>query len=220
MTRHSTTRAHVRPAVSALAVATAVLAALGTAGGSQPASASTHATTASPSSAPSPHPRACNPQPGTILSSKATSDDSSWLPSSVYSAFSTGPGWLIKTVTRRSTVGTTLSARFTVDESMLFASAKQSYGVSLGTSVSRSGSWAYRVWVPAHHTAKMQQWHQGWEIGIRQVYVTDWCTRATESSTSGNFFNAASTSNNDYCYSVTVWKNPPIEVRYTCDDQL
>jgi len=161
---------------------------------------------------------ACGTGAGTVLSATATSAATAWLPTSVSSSFVAGPGTITRTVSADSTVGATVSASFEVDESLLFASAKETYGVAVSGSLSHSASWSYSINIPSSVTAKVQQYHEGDEIGIKQTYETGGtvCGTATETSSSGNYFPWSSSADDTYCYAGTTSQKPGIQVRSTC----
>lgn len=185
--------------------------------GGTPASAST--LSASPVPSNSPNAVVCNPAPGTILSSTATSNTEAWIASNVSSSYVAGPGAITRSYSATSTVSSQVSASFALSESLLFASAKQTYGVTLGASLAHAATWSYTLNVASGHTDKVQQYHQGYEIGIKQTYVGapgQLCAAQTETSGTGNYFPAISTADSSYCYALISYNNPPPEVGSGC----
>lgn len=166
----------------------------------------------------------CDPPVTTIISAKATSNTGAWLPTSISSSFLAGPGTISRTLTATSTVSAQISANFEVDESLLFASAKESYGVTLGGSLSHSATWSYTKTIPAGVTAKVQQYHQGSELGIKEVQETRTpklpCTTRVLTSRTGNFFPTRSQADSTYCYAATIHKTNNPQVANLCKNTL
>jgi hypothetical protein len=178
------------------------------------------ATTTTTLPSPSPDLPVCSPPAGTVVSSTATSDYTSWMPTNVSSSFLAGPGTISRSYSSASTVGASVSASFGVDESLLFASAKETYGLTVTGSVTHTGTWTYTETVPAGVTAKVQQYHEGAELGIKQVsevYISSSkCGTNTQTSPSGNYFPYSSTADASYCYALTSSSSPGIQVRSLC----
>jgi hypothetical protein len=166
----------------------------------------------------------CDPPVGAILRAKAISNTGAWLPTSISSSFLAGPGTISRTLTATSTVDAHISASFEVDESLLFASAKETYGVTLGGSLAHSAQWSYTKNIPAGVTAKVQQYHAGSELGIREVQETRTpklpCTTRVLTSRTGNFFPARSTADSSYCYAATIHKRNGPQVSRLCKNSL
>jgi hypothetical protein len=95
------------------------------------------------------------------LTSKATSNTEAWIPTSVSSSYVGGPGQIQRTISEQSTATAQVSASFSLNESLLFASADETYGVQISKSVAHTATWQYTVNVSAGHTDKAQQFHQG-----------------------------------------------------------
>jgi hypothetical protein len=170
--------------------------------------------------AASPDPQVCYPTVGTIMSSKAISRISAWSATNITSEFVAGPAEIERTITKTSLTGQTISASFTLDEGLLFASAHETYGIQLQRQHSQSGAWTYILDVPAGKTLRVQQYHQSWEIGIKQTYMglnrQKRCWVYTEYSRKGNFFPDRHGNPVDFCWSTTPSKRSPIQVAYTC----
>ena len=201
------TKARTLVAVLALTAPTAVLGVTTAAGTAQAATAV-------------PYPQVCYPHAGTIMSSKAISIASAWKATSLTSNFLAGPGTITYTTTKTSTVGQQVSATFSLDEGLLFASVKEQYGIQLQRTHSQAGAWSYAKSVPAGQTDRLQQYHQSYEIGIKQTYMGyatgGICHVYTEISKTGNFFPAASRSNATFCWALTPYKTNRIEIGRTC----
>ena len=182
----------------------------------------TAAAQASPSSAGSPHNQVCHPQAGTIMTSKATSRASAWSPTNLSSGFLPGPGKITWSETGTSESSQSISASFSVDEGLLFVSAHEQYGLNLERSHSQSGSWSYAKDVPKGETERLQQYHQSWELGVKQTYMghtrAGLCHVYTEISRSGNFFPSASRSGAAFCYGLTPRKHSSVQVARKCKD--
>jgi hypothetical protein len=210
-----------RASTLVLAVASTGLALAATLAGASPVLAASVSSAPSRTASPA---IGCNPPAGTILSAKATSDHTAWEPTSISSSFLAGPGTITKTVSATSTVGASISASFAISESLLFASAKETYGVTLSGSLSHSSSWSYSKSIPSGVTAKVQQYHQASELGIKEVVVTSTaskpCGTTTKTKASGNFFPHSSTADDTYCYGATIYKNPGVQVRSRCVNTL
>jgi hypothetical protein len=177
---------------------------------------------ASTSSTASPRNQICHPKAGTIMTSKATSKKSSWSPTNLSSSYLTGPGTIHYTQTATSSSSQSISASFTLDEGLLFVSAHEQYGLNLERSHSQSAAWSYDKPVPKGRTERLQQYHQSWELGIKQTYMghlrSGRCHVYTETSRSGNFFPSASNANVAFCYGLTPHKHASIQVRRRCKD--
>jgi hypothetical protein len=175
---------------------------------------------ASTAGAAEPDPQACHPAAGTIISAKAISKISAWIPTNVSSNFVAGPANITRTITKTSLTGQTISANFTLDESAIFASAQEQYGLQLQRQHSQASAWQYTLMVPAGKTLRAQQYHQGWEIGIKQTYMGYAkgfkCHVYTEYSRSGDFFPDRHGGSVDFCWSTTPRKRSYIQVSYTC----
>jgi hypothetical protein len=168
-----------------------------------------------------PRPMVCTPPAGTIMSAKAVSSRSAWLPTNVSSAFLTGPGNIGLNKTQTSEASQQISASFTLDEGLLFVSAHEQYGLSLERSHSQSQTWTYQKHVPKGQTLRLEQYHQGYEIGIkerRMGYKGLGCHVYTLTSLTGNFFPSASTSGAAYCYGLTPDKRSRVQVGFKCHD--
>jgi hypothetical protein len=170
--------------------------------------------------AASPDPQVCHPAAGTVMTSKAISRISAWIPTNVSSEFIAGPAEITRSKTKTSLSGQTISANFTLDEGLLFASAQEQYGIQLQRQHSQAGTWTYTLDVPAGKTLRAQQYHQGWEVGIKQTYMgytkAFRCHVYTEYSRSGDFFPDRHRGTVDFCWSTTPSKRSPIQVAYTC----
>ena len=167
-----------------------------------------------------PNPMVCHPTAGTIMTSKAISRISAWIPTNVSSEFVAGPADITRSETKTSLTGQVLTASFTLNEGLLFASAQEQYGLQLQRQHSQSGTWTYTLIVPAGRTLRAQQYHQGWEIGIKQTYMGyttgERCHVYTEYKRSGDFFPDRHRGPTDFCWSTTPSKRSPIQVSYTC----
>jgi hypothetical protein len=167
-----------------------------------------------------PDPQVCHPAAGTIMTSKAISRISAWIPTNVSSEFVAGPADITRSKTKTSLSGQTISANFTLDEGLLFASAQEQYGIQLQRQHSQAGTWTYTLIVPAGKTERAQQYHQGYELGIKQTYMGyttgERCHVYTEYSRSGNFFPDRKGGPITFCWSRTPSKRSPIQVAYTC----
>lgn len=140
-----------------------------------------------------------------------------WLPTNWSSAFVAGPADISKTVMVSSAVQWTISASFSLDEGLIFASAKEQYGISLARTTTHSKSVTYTLIVPAGKTAKMQEFHQGYEMGITQWYLK--CTsqgykEEKETSPSGNYIPVKSNADDSYCYAAVSYENARIETKH------
>ena len=165
----------------------------------------------------------CDPRPGTVLSSKADGYHVAWQPTTVSSAYVAGPGTITRSYSAASQVGASVSASFSVEEGFLFASAKETYGVTVSGSLTHTATWAYSLSVPSGKTAKVQQYHQAAELGIKQVIVTqtaNGCPNKTEESLTGNFFPIHSSNEDTYCYGLTTSHKPGVQVRSSCTNTL
>jgi len=164
----------------------------------------------------------CNPVAGTIMSSKAITVASAWSPTNLSSNFITGPGTITYTRNATSLTGQQLSAQFSVDEGLLFVSAKETYGLTLQRSHSQTQQWSYSKTVPAGKTERLEQYHQSYEIGIKQTYMGykkgGICHVYTEISKTGNFFPSASGSSESFCWALTPYKSNRVEVGHLCRD--
>ena len=104
------------------------------------------------------------------------------------------------------------------------ASAKETYGISLSKTSSRSASWSYTENVPAHHTARVQQYHAGYEVGIIE-HIMEYgnggtsCISKRFVSLTGNFFNVRSTGNDAYCYALVSKRAHPM-LGSTCKNKI
>jgi hypothetical protein len=169
-----------------------------------------------------PHLMRCNPIAGTVISSKAISVASAWSPTNLSSNFITGPGTITYTRNATSLTGQQVSAQFSVDEGLLFVSAKETYGLTLQRSHSQTEQWSYAKTVPAGKTERLEQYHQSYEIGIRQTYMGykkgGICHVYTEISKTGNFFPSASASSESFCWALTPFKSNRTEVGSLCRD--
>lgn len=170
--------------------------------------------------AASPDPMVCHPVAGTIMSTKAISRISAWSPTNVSSEFVAGPADITRSKTKTSLTGQTISANFTFEEGLLFASAQEQYGIQLQRQHSQAGTWTYTLIVPSGKTLRAQQYHQSWEIGIKQThmgYITGGrCHVYTDYSRSGDFFPDRHGGPTDFCWSTTPSKRSSIQVSYTC----
>jgi hypothetical protein len=152
----------------------------------------------------------CQPHAGTVISSKPTSIATAWIPTSWSSSFIAGPASVTRTTSIASMTGQQLSASFQVDEGLFFVSAKETYGVQLSTSTTKTYTTQYTLTVPANVTAKMQQYHQGVEAGIRQVVEAEAashkpeCYQVAETSATGNYFPLASSADDTFRLGTTV----------------
>lgn len=191
--------------------AAVLLTIVGVAAGSASASAST--------SVNRPNAVICSPSTGTILTSKATSNTEAWIATNLSSAYISGPGTISRSYSATSTVSAQVSASFQVGESLLFASAKETYGVTVGASLAHAATWTYTLSVASGHTDKVQQYHQGYELGIKQTYVGSpgqHCAAETETSLTGNYFPSLSTAESSYCYALTKSNSVPPETGSGC----
>jgi hypothetical protein len=165
------------------------------AAGAVPAFADTSSDTSTPDAV------VCDPASGTVLTSKAVAATEAWLPTSLSSSYEAGPAVISRTVSSTSTVSTQLSASFKIKEGFLFVSAEETYGITVGSSVAHTSQWTYAATVKAGYTDKVQQYHLGYEIGIRQTYVGapgQHCQTQTETSLTGNFFPVVNTADDTY----------------------
>jgi hypothetical protein len=166
----------------------------------------------------------CNPTAGTVLSAKVLSKKVVWMPTNDASIWKPGPGTISMTTSTTAEVGVSVSASFTLKESLIFASAEETYGISLSGSVSHTEAWGYSSPVPKGKTARIVVYHRGYELGIRQVVVTSTakkpCGTKTETSLTGNFFPMGSTANANYCAVLTIHRNSPIEISAKCKNLL
>jgi hypothetical protein len=172
----------------------------------------TSASASTPSVHAHPHAVICSPASGTVLTSKATSDKGAWIATSLSSAYVAGPGTIARTVSASTTVSTQVSASFAIKESLLFASAEETYGIQLGASLTHSATWSYSLNVPSGHTDKAQQYHAGYELGVKQTYVgssAQHCAAQTETSATGDFFPTTATADSSYCFATISYNNPP-----------
>ena len=164
------------------------------------ASAISHGDTATPGVV------SCIPPAGTIISTTATSYSESWLYTNISSSYVAGPGQVTLTQSSTSTANEAVSASFSFSASDLFTSASANYGVSVGSSTSYASSWQYTLDVPSGVTAKVQQYHEAGDLGIkvvREVLLTQsTCGTETDTSPSGNFFPYTSTAADTYCYAL------------------
>lgn len=161
----------------------------------------------------------CTPKVGTIISSKAVSKVSAWSPTNVSSSFVAGPADITRSKTKTSESSQSISASFELDEGLLFASAKETYGVTLQRSHSQSGTWTYTLIVPKGKTMRAQQYHQSWEIGVKQRYMgllKGACHIYTEKSLTGNFFPDHSRAEKSFCWSRTSAKHSRIQIARLC----
>jgi|HubBroStandDraft_1064217.scaffolds.fasta_scaffold110585_2 hypothetical protein len=166
----------------------------------------------------------CGKPLGTILTSTPTSNTEAWLPTTVYSNYEAGPGTITYSENTTSTTGITLTASFELEESMFFASATETYGVQLTHSSSKSQTWTYALAVPSGETARLQQYHEGWEMGIKQTYVA-WtaakgCYIGVETSLTGNYFPNDSTDSGQYCWALTSSQRPGAYAASACHDSF
>ena len=180
---------------------------------------------ASPMSSPAPQVLGCVPVEGTILSTKAIAYSRAWINTNVSSSYAAGPGIVTLSQTRSSSVTATISASFSFDASALFASANSSYGVSLAQTASSDSTWSYSMDVPSGKTAKVQQYHEGADVGIRTVreilLSATKCGTQTDTSSTGNFFPTASTQPDSYCYALlSASLSADIEVGAGCSNRL
>jgi hypothetical protein len=164
----------------------------------------------------------CTPPAGTNLSTKAVGKKSAWLPTNVGSSFLTGPGTITESQSATSQVAEQVSATFGFDEGFLFASVKEQYGVSLQHTHSQTQTWSYSKEVPKNQTLRVQQYHQSYEIGIRDRRMgynkQHKCHVFTLTSLTGNYFPSASRANESYCYGLTPDKSSRVQVGFTCRD--
>jgi hypothetical protein len=154
------------------------------------------------------------------MTSKAISRISAWIPTNVSSSFVAGPANITRSTTKTSLTGQQISANFTLNEGLLFASVQEQYGIQLQRQHSQAGTWQYTLIVPKNKTERAQQYHQGWEIGVRQTYMGyisgGRCHVYTEYKRSGEFFPDRHGRDVDFCWSRTPYKRSPIHVSYTC----
>lgn len=116
----------------------------------------------------------CPPDTRIVKSGPATRV---WLGTNVYSALVTGPGAIVKTVTKTSEVSATASASVSVSAGVL-VSASAEVGVSLTTSSSYSDSWAYNITVPSGVTARAHFFKRGYRIPTTKYVDQPTCTTA------------------------------------------
>lgn len=165
----------------------------------------------------------CHPVAGTVIRSKATSEHTAWQPTSASSSWLAGPGTISESRSETSTASVQLSANFSVDEGLLFVSAKEQYGIALTKSSAHTQTWTYQTDIPAHVTARDVVYHEGGELGIKQTresYVRHdgrtGCGTTSETSLSGNFFPYKSTGASSYCIAPTTSAHPAVQVRARC----
>lgn len=206
-----------------LAVSTLGVSVLAGIGPAMAASAAGHPAAGHPAASPDvPGGIRCEPNPGTVLSSRPTSIATAWIPTNWSSSFLAGPGNITRTLSIASTTTLQLSASFALDESLFFASADETYGVQWSHAVAKTYTTTYNLVVPAGKTAKMQQYHQGDEAGIKQkveAYAASHvpeCYVITETSKSGNYFPLRSRADDTFCYAATVHHRASPQVRYNC----
>lgn len=96
-----------------------------------------------------------------------------------------------------------------------FASAKETYGISLSHSTTTTTTWSYSLTVPSGETAKAQVFHSGYQVGIEYLVYAS-CKWYTQTSETGNYYPSSDTSNNAYCIALVRESNPGIENRSTC----
>ena len=148
----------------------------------------------------------CSPPAGTVISTTATSYNKAWMYTNISSSYEAGPGTIKLSQTTTSSVNEAVSANFSFSASDLFTSASANFGVSVGTSSSYASSWSYSLDVPSGVTAKVQQYHEAGDLGIKavqEVLLDQYtCGTQTNTSLSGNFFPYSSTSPDTYCYAL------------------
>jgi hypothetical protein len=94
--------------------------------------------------------------------------------------------------------------------------------VSLARAVQKTYTTAYTLVVPKGVTAKMQQYHQGVEAGIKQRVEAEAashrpeCYQITETSKTGNFFPLKSNADDTFCYAATDRHRASVQVRFNC----
>ena len=113
---------------------------------------------------------ACSEQ-GKITKARVHKIHVAWIPTTWSTSFVAGPASITRTVSISSSTQWTISASFSLDEGLIFASAKEQYGISLARTTGHSASVTYTLNVPKNKTAKMQEFHRGWEMGITQWKV-------------------------------------------------
>lgn len=160
-------------------------------------------------------PSPCSLQ-GKVIKAKVHKIHVAWLPTSWSSAFIAGPSSISRTVTITSSVQWTMSASFSIDEGLIFASAKEQYGISLAKTTGHSASVTYTLTVPKGKTAKMQEFHRGYEMGITQWKVA--CVHGyklvKETSPTGNYLPVRSRAADTFCYAAVTHRRARIEVKH------
>jgi hypothetical protein len=158
---------------------------------------------------------ACSEQ-GNITKARVRKIHVAWIPTSWSTSFVAGPASITRTVSISSSTQWTISASFSLDEGLIFASAKEQYGISLARTTGHSASVTYTLNVPKNKTAKMQEFHRGWEMGITQWKVV--CVHGfklvKETSKTGNYLPVRSKAADTYCYAAVAHKRARIEVKH------
>jgi hypothetical protein len=148
----------------------------------------------------------CTPAAGTIISTTATSKQTAWMPTNVSSAEIAGSGTATLSQTTESDVNESQSASFQLSASFLFASASATYGITVGTSSDHSSGWSYAINVPLGMTAKVQQYKEAADLGIKSVQEVQQtqtaCGPKTSTSTGGNYYPYTSTASDTFCYAL------------------
>ena len=149
---------------------------------------------------------ACSPAAGTVISTTATSNLTSWLPSNVTSSYVAGVGTVTLNETTASNISNSVSASFTFSASDLFTSASANYGVTLGSSSTTTQGWSYSITVPSGVTAQIQQYKEASDLGIKSVQEVllspTKCGAQTSTSAGNNFYPYSSTLAGTFCYAL------------------
>jgi hypothetical protein len=158
---------------------------------------------------------ACSEQ-GKITKARVHKIRVAWIPTSWSTSFVAGSASITRTVSVSSSTQWTISASFSLDEGLIFASAKEQYGISLARTTGPSASVTYTLNVPNNKTAKMQEFHRGWEMGITQWKVV--CVTGfkiiKETSPTGNYLPVRSKAADTYCYAAVAHRKARIETRH------
>jgi hypothetical protein len=148
----------------------------------------------------------CTPAAGTIISTTATSNRTAWMPTNVSSSELAGKGTATLNESTESDVSESQSAAFTISASFLFASASTNYGIMVGSSSDHTSGWSYSIDVPLGMTAKIQQYKEAADLGIKSVQEVQQsqtaCGPMTSTSTGGNFYPYKSTTSDTFCYAL------------------
>lgn len=173
---------------------------------------------------PSPDVISCTPAAGTTISTTATSGSAVEMPTGYETGFVAGPSAIVHSVSTGSTDTAQISASFSFSEGFLFASANETYGVSLAASTTKDSTTSYTENVPSGYTLAAMEYHSGYNLGIKSVeeVLTSQtsCGTVTNTSSGGNYFPNSSSAADSYCYALTNTTSPPIEHEALCTNVL